>query len=270
MAPHSKILLIRHGEATHNLRDDFDQHDPGLTKQGKEQCQKLLRDAFDAGEWPHWKKLDLVAISPLRRTLETGFLVFDDLVKDGLAYIIYPELQETSDRPCDTGRPTAELKLMFPGIQFDECDRTNWLQKKHGFYTRANLETRAIFVRKWLYERPEEVIAVVTHSGFLRWLAAADFPFVEPRDSFRNCEFRGYTFADIKKDDGIGAPYKLVEEQWSIDLRKVKRGDGFIQAPSGELVPTSAQTISPEDQAAGGSGGGEDAEDPTDAPTIIF
>ncbi|EPS37095.1 hypothetical protein H072_9305 [Dactylellina haptotyla CBS 200.50] len=266
MAPNSKIILIRHGEATHNLNDDFQQHDPPLTPLGKEQCVKLLKEAFAAGEWDDFKDLDLVIISPLFRTLETGFHVFGDQIEQGLKYVILPEIQETSPNPCDTGRSTEVLQSLFPGVDFKECDRTNWLVKSHGFYTRDNLPIRAAFVRKWLYERPEKVIAVVTHSGFLRWLTPQDFPFVEPRDKYRNCEYRTYEFAGIQNDDGDGGPYKLVEEQWSRELRKAKRLDHeTLQTPSGETVRSTDTGVPREMHGLDGA-----CDDDPDQPTIVF
>ncbi|EWC44612.1 hypothetical protein DRE_06601 [Drechslerella stenobrocha 248] len=266
MAPDSKIILIRHGEATHNLNDDFDQHDPALTDLGKEQCTTLLRDAFAAGEWPDFKGLDFIVISPLFRTLETGFLVFGEQIRDGMKYLVLPEVQETSPNPCDTGRPTPELQALFPSVDFSECDRTNWLTKKHGFYTRDNLAMRAAFVRKWLYERPEKVIAVVTHSGFLRWLTPQDFPHVEPRDKYRNCEYRTYQFASISNDDGSGGPYKMVEEEWSRKLRAFKReGEDKMRTPSGGVIESTDKGVAPENLVGDGAG-----DDPGDEPTIVF
>ncbi|KAJ6263479.1 hypothetical protein Dda_2043 [Drechslerella dactyloides] len=266
MAPDSKIILIRHGQATHNLKDDFNQHDPPLTPLGKEQCITLLRDAFAAGEWKDFQNLDFIVISPLFRTIETGFLVFGKEIREGVKYLVYPEVQETSANPCDTGRSTADLQKLFPRVDFSECDRTNWLIKQHGFYTRDNLPLRAAFVRKWLYERPEKVIAVVTHSGFLRWLTPQDFPHVEPRDKYRNCEYRAYQFASLVDDDGYGGPYKLVEEQWSRTMRREKRaGENTMRTPSGETIESSSDGVAPENF------GGDGADDETeDQPTIVF
>ncbi|KAF3927128.1 hypothetical protein AA313_de0209598 [Arthrobotrys entomopaga] len=258
MAPNSKIILIRHGEATHNLHDDFQQHDPPLTDLGKEQCIKLLKEAFALGEWEDFKDLELVVISPLFRTLETAFAVFGEQIKKDLKYIVLPEIQETSPNPCDTGRTTEELVKAFPGVDFSECDRTNWLVKRHGFYTRENLPLRASWVRKYLYERPEKVIAVVTHSGFLRWITPQDFPFVEPRDKYRNCEYRSYSFASISNDDGDGGPYKLVEEQWSQDLREKKRAD---------VEKTETEPAKPVPAIQGLDGA---CDDNPDQPTIVF
>ncbi|KAF3920606.1 hypothetical protein ABW21_db0202711 [Orbilia brochopaga] len=266
MAPNSKIILIRHGQATHNLNDDFDQHDPPLTALGKEQCVKLLRDAFAAGEWKDFKDLEFIVISPLFRTIETGFLVFGKEIREGTKYLILPEVQETSANPCDTGRPTNDLKRLFPRLDFSECDRTNWLVKKHGFYTRENLALRAAFVRKWLYEREEKVIAVVTHSGFLRWLTPQDFPQVEPRDKYRNCEYRAYRFAPITEDDGAGGPYKLVEEQWSCEMRHQKRvGTNAIRTPAGLPVESDDRGVAPENLENDGAG-----DETEDQPTIVF
>ncbi|KAK6354401.1 hypothetical protein TWF730_008808 [Orbilia blumenaviensis] len=266
MAPNTKIILIRHGQATHNLEDDFQQPDPRLTDLGKQQCVEGLRDAFAGGEWEEFKNLELVVVSPLFRTLETAFLAFGKEFREGnVPFVVLPEVQETSPNPCDTGSSVESLKKTFPSLDFSNCERHDWLTKSHGFYTRNNLGIRATCVRKWLFERPESVIAVVTHSGFLRWLTPQDFPFVENRDKYRNCEYRGYTFAPITSDDGEGSPFKLVEEHWSVELRKVKRA-GELDSPTG--TPAPAEVAAETD--ASGNLGGDGAFDDPEQPTIVF
>ncbi|KAK6334671.1 hypothetical protein TWF718_010120 [Orbilia javanica] len=266
MAPNTKVILIRHGQATHNLEDDFEQPDPRLTDLGKEQCVKGLRDAFAAGEWEDFQNLDLVVVSPLFRTLETAFLTFGKEFRDGkVPFAVLPEFQETSPNPCDTGSSVESLKTAFPSLDFSYCERHDWLTKSHGFYTRNNLGFRATCARKWLFERPEKVIAVVTHSGFLRWLTPQDFPFVENRDKYRNCEYRGYTFAQTTSDDGEGSPFKLVEEHWSIELRKAKRA-GEAEAPA--LTTDPSETAGQETDH--GSQGGDGTFDDPEQPTIVF
>ncbi|KAK6529869.1 hypothetical protein TWF281_009025 [Arthrobotrys megalospora] len=266
MAPNTKVILIRHGQATHNLDDDFSQPDPRLTELGKEQCVKGLRDAFADGEWGDFKDLELVVVSPLFRTLETAFLVFGKEFREGkVPFVVLPEIQETSPNPCDTGSSVESLKAGFPSLDFSNCERHDWLTKTHGFYTRDNLGVRATCARKWLFERPEKVIAVVTHSGFLRWLTPQDFPFVENRDKYRNCEYRGYTFAGTLADDGEGGPFKLVEEQWSVELRKVKRAGEPATPAVGPPDHTTEEGTS-----GTGSFGGDGTFDDPEQPTIVF
>ena len=73
--------------------------DPVLTDLGHEQCRKL-RESF-----PDHSKVELVVTSPLRRTIATGLEGFEPVfqARDGLKLIAHPDIQETSDVPCDTG-----------------------------------------------------------------------------------------------------------------------------------------------------------------------
>lgn len=48
--------------------------------------------------------------SPLRRTIYTALLAFEDVIREkGLKIVALPEIQETSDVPCDRGSDLADL-----------------------------------------------------------------------------------------------------------------------------------------------------------------
>lgn len=63
-------------------------------------------------------------------------------------------------------------------------------------------------MRKWLRERPEKFIAVVTHSGFLR--VGVSYRWYE------NADFRIFGFGDGDRDEEVGG--RLVE--WELTERK--------------------------------------------------
>ena len=89
MAP--KIHLVRHAQGLHNLcAENTKIHDPDLTPLGKQQCAELQK------KFPHHHGVDLIVSSPIRRTLYTALLSFeDDIKKKQLTIIAMPELQET-------------------------------------------------------------------------------------------------------------------------------------------------------------------------------
>ena len=66
-----KIYFIRHAEGYHNVNEDWNILYPKLTKKGIAQCRNVAKEM---------KKLeiDLVAVSPLRRTMETGSIIFKE------------------------------------------------------------------------------------------------------------------------------------------------------------------------------------------------
>lgn len=174
--------------------------DPLLTPLGEEQCINLRAN------FSYHKSVDMVVASPLRRTIYTALLGFETEIKSkGLKIIALPEIQETSDVPCDTGSDLEALKKevqekQLP-VDLDLVDG-NWNSKVR--YNRSNLLlaggslvknlwvdmklTCCIFIqegkwaptasaivnrareaRRWLKSRPEKEIVLVTHGGFLHF-----------------------------------------------------------------------------------------------------
>ena len=81
--------------------------DPSLTARGVQQGQ-ALRTTF-----PYHDTVDLLVSSPIRRALYTTLLGFQAETDRGLKIIALPDLQETSDFPCDTGVDRDELEKEF-------------------------------------------------------------------------------------------------------------------------------------------------------------
>ena len=86
----------------------------------------------------------------------------------GVPVILRPEWQENSDMPCDTGTEISAMEREWP--QFDWSTVDPEYPAKTGIYafSKEGLTQRGIAARKWLRDRPEKVIAVVSHSGFVR------------------------------------------------------------------------------------------------------
>lgn len=162
MAP--KIHLVRHAQGLHNLSAENTKiHDPDLTPLGEQQCAELQE------KFPHHHGVDLIVASPIRRTLYTALLSFeDDIKKKQLTIIALPELQETSDLPCDTGSSLSHLAHEFAGKSIDFTHvQPGWTVKtgKWGPDKEA-ITKRAQEAREWLAKRPEKEIVVVTHGSY--------------------------------------------------------------------------------------------------------
>lgn len=120
--------------------------------------------------------MDLVVASPLKRTIYTALKSFPKpLESKNLKVIVLPELQETSDLPCDTGSDVAELEREFQGQRLDLAnlhtpENATWNNKKDRWAPDSDaILARAKVARLWLLARPEKDIVVVTHGGFLHY-----------------------------------------------------------------------------------------------------
>jgi hypothetical protein len=88
--PPSKLFLVRHGWAEHNVEDDYTLRDPKLTPTGQEEARCLGRELEDL-----LPADALVVSSPLRRTVETALIAFPSR-----RVLLVPDLQECSASPC--------------------------------------------------------------------------------------------------------------------------------------------------------------------------
>lgn len=145
--------------ANHKLQD------PDLTPYGKEQCHHL------AQQFPYHESVDLLVASPLRRTIYTTLLGFDPEIRRGLKIITLPEVQETSDNPCDTGSDVEVLKKEMADKPVDLSLVTEGWNSKQGKWAEhaKAIEARAKEARIWLKARAEKEIVLVTHGGFLHY-----------------------------------------------------------------------------------------------------
>ena len=175
----SRIQLIRHGQALHNVIRPYPHRDPPLTEIGEEAAKHI-----------QVIKPDLIVISPMTRTIQTAMIAFPSLIGVGVVpqveVQIWPELRETYDAECCKGLSRAEMAGKFPQFDFVECSE-EWDYKSH---TVERAIKRAAIVRKRLFQMSGTYmnIAVVSHRGFLEFLVQGD--------QFGLCESRIYTFRD--------------------------------------------------------------------------
>ncbi|KAL3464972.1 histidine phosphatase superfamily [Aspergillus heterothallicus] len=212
------IHCVRHAQGVHNLcTENHVIPDPLLTDLGNEQCEKL-KNSF-----PRHDKIELIVASPLRRTIYTALQSFEPVFKANpkLKLILLPDIQETSDVPCDTGTDPALLQKEIDekGLPVDaSLVHDGWNVKTGGRYAPTNkaINNRARDARRWLKARPEKEIVMVSHGGVLHyfsedWEDSSQYQ----GTGWLNTEYRTYTFSDkVDLDDLEGQ--KLDEDNASL------------------------------------------------------
>ncbi|KAJ3938764.1 uncharacterized protein N0V96_011496 [Colletotrichum fioriniae] len=166
-------------------------------------------------------KISLILASPLCRTLQSAYLVFQPALKNSRKchpeIIAIPDAQETSDDPCDTGSDSKVLCKLVAESQWPvnlDLVEDNWNLKDLG--TRYSPESRAIaarareariFIRqkiRALIERgnTDPHVVLVSHGGFLHYFTNDwEDAWLNPGTGWRNCETRSYIFKqDVMKD----------------------------------------------------------------------
>lgn len=152
----------------------------------------------------------------MRRTCETTMLSLGAFINKGIPVVAHAGWQENSSKPCDTGSPIPVIAAMFPAIDFSPVDpvypdKTSAAGAKYRFQ-RDSLVARAQANLAELYGRPEKVVVVVSHSGFMRQAVTGDH--------FFNADYRIYDFEE--RPEGASSPFKLLQS----DLTKGKGGMG--------------------------------------------
>ena len=155
--------------------------DPLLTPFGEQQCSTLRED------FPNHDKISLLISSPLRRTIYTAFLAFPPALANGHCQpniIALPEIQETSDFPCDLGSDVdalrkemkenhvpVDLSLVKEGWNVKTLNN-KWSPSCEALAKRATearryIRDKVVQLKKDGQENPE--VVVVTHGGFLHY-----------------------------------------------------------------------------------------------------
>ncbi|KAK7747624.1 hypothetical protein SLS62_009035 [Diatrype stigma] len=189
------IILIRHAQAEHNATQNWDIHDPDLSELGQNQCLELRKSLM---ENPLAQQAGLIVVSPMRRTVQTALRSLDWLIEKGVKieadanWQANPQNPENSDKPCDTGTPAAQLAQEFPAVDFATALDPVYPDKRSAAAAAYHFQRSAILARaqtalRRLRARPEKVIVVVSHSGFLRVAVTGCFYF--------NADYRVFDFA---------------------------------------------------------------------------
>lgn len=159
------IHFIRHGQGEHNIESSgYLLADAVLTAVGRAQVQELRDSAALANNPPQF-----VAVSPLRRTMQTALLAFPDT-----PCVLLPCIMESGMVPCDCATPHLgrELLRTHEGAerllaQYEGLP-SGWEVK--GKEWKGSVLERFAELIELLESRPEECVAVVGH---LRWFKMA-------------------------------------------------------------------------------------------------
>lgn len=166
----------------HNLPGyDLRRRDPGLTPKGVQQCASL-HSAF-----PFHSRISQVFASPLQRTLATACIALEPSLENGHCVpeiLALPDIQETSEYPCDIGSEPADLRRI--------CDQAGWkvdlslVQKGWNGKSRDSryaptaraIKARARDTRRAIRDKLAEMqkrgedspqVVLVSHGGFLHY-----------------------------------------------------------------------------------------------------
>jgi len=164
------LYCIRHGEALHNelykkkgsqVFYNKDYVDTVLTPKGETQ-------SLDLGKyWLNKNEIELVIVSPLKRTLQTAYNIFKD------TDIPIISLEFTREYPmglhtCNKRSNLEELKILYPTIDFSTIFENKdmlWNNKREETIGELNLRIGELYY--YINNRPEKKIAFVNHSSFI-------------------------------------------------------------------------------------------------------
>lgn len=200
------VHFVRHAQGEHNVAGERDRKeylredliDAVLSDKGKQQCSALL-DKLDSADSNHVSKdAHLLVVSPMRRTLETALLGFKNHV-DRIPWVALESLREkTGLHPCDCRLSVKELQEDHPHVCFRQIESESD-PLYHQYDTREpedHINKRALDFFKWLEQREESNVIVVTHSAYLQcmFLNVLNVQYGEGEKFvwFENCEMRSF------------------------------------------------------------------------------
>ena len=162
-----KVYLIRHAQSEANAAIDIDNptfyYDAKITALGKKQALKVKQEISKID-------FDLMVCSPLTRTLQTFSLLFPQPISNT---IVLPLIREHLDHSCDVGRQPEILQKEFPHFDFSNLNKYWWnndiplKEKEINCELISELDQRVLSFKKWIKERKEKKIAVVSHGTFI-------------------------------------------------------------------------------------------------------
>ena len=188
------IICIRHGKAFHNVLSDKigekafslkESFDAPLVEEGILQAKELGENSKQL------KKIDIVFVSPLTRTLQTAENIFE---KNKIVRIV--ALDKMKEFPqgieiCNKRRNRIELKEKFKKVDFSLLDSDSDQMWREDRYEKIKeLKQRIKEFKQFIMNENYNNIAIVSHNNFLKELL------------FQNCGDETYNLDHCN-------PYKL-------------------------------------------------------------
>lgn len=164
------LYCIRHGQALHNVlykkygSDIFlnlEYKDTLLTPLGHEQSINLSKT------WKNLNEIQLVVVSPLKRTLQTAQNIFNNKDVPMIA-LDYCREFPLGLHTCNKRSSKDELSILYPNVDFSNL-QTNYdeLWFPNRLETKDELNNRIKQTLKFIESRPEKNIAFVNHNSFI-------------------------------------------------------------------------------------------------------
>jgi len=184
------VSFIRHCESEANVVSEAGgsvkgMFDPNITDKGKQQGLERKKALKDEG----WE-FDIIFVSPMKRTLQTCFLILEEYISRGVRVVGLPVLREQFCQADDIGRAPAVVKAEWPLVDWslfpdspevwwytpltEEELKTETVEKQHERNNEKSwsepysvVMDRAGRVTDFLKSRKEKNICVVSHGGFI-------------------------------------------------------------------------------------------------------
>ena len=214
-------------EGTHNVKADYKNPahiDAELTPLGIDQCRTLSKTLAETS-----MQVDCIVSSPMRRAIQTAHYSFQHVLdptgtnddygdametrSTSIPFVACEEWRETVNYLCDQRLSKNQLANSYPHVDFDAIDHEHdpvwkYYEDKfgaHDDYTKIResddaigLDERARAAWRFVKDRPEQSIAVVSHSAFfMHMFTLLDVVKYEDeevellmQDGFLNCEMR--------------------------------------------------------------------------------
>lgn len=201
-----KIFCIRHGLALHNvLFKVIGKHaygekykDTPLVDEGVCQAEKL------GLKWEEVNNIEIVFVSPLKRTIQTALNVFKNT---NVKIIAVEEIIEYSqgEEYCNLRKSKSVLQKEYPRIDFSLLEEEPKYWNNERRETMEDLNIRDEMFKKFLLERKEKKIAIVSHSTYLKQFL---FNFVDSIDESKELKHcypyeKNFTFTNSESTESI-------------------------------------------------------------------
>ncbi|GHP09999.1 hypothetical protein PPROV_000873200 [Pycnococcus provasolii] len=169
-----RVVFVRHGQGFHNLHRNWALQDPLLTDLGEAQASAFPKDPQLERVLALPKTDVAIAVSPLRRTIQTAFFGLTPYQFSNSQWHINPDILETGDVMCDTGDPALGRELLETLGRQDllpqyEALPPEWVVKDKGYFKDDQQSIRSRFQNfgRWCLERQERCVIAVAHYSLL-------------------------------------------------------------------------------------------------------
>eukprot|EP01064_Diplonema_japonicum_P023618 TRINITY_DN34034_c0_g1_i1.p1 TRINITY_DN34034_c0_g1~~TRINITY_DN34034_c0_g1_i1.p1 ORF type:complete len:198 (+),score=26.42 TRINITY_DN34034_c0_g1_i1:37-630(+) len=184
-----EIWLVRHAEGEHNVKDRKVKFsfDPPLTNEGWRQAWEMHeRLKGDGG-------VDLICVSPLRRTLQTADALFRN---ERCEKVAIEDLRERTMSSCNWRRSVDEQEQDFPDVDYSAIERGQDPRLHRRDETPESVYRRSLRFLQWLSRQPESRVAIVTHwqvlyHGLMPLMCPSSG---DKQRRFKNCEVRCFVW----------------------------------------------------------------------------